>query len=129
MSRIRLMALLIDSQKALNELAIEQADADAAFAAQCKTLADLIGDFPVTHGLTEDDLRNEHYAASRLQPGAPIDGVAGEIGDIVFWVGDKPYWIVEWQPDNGEVYAIVNAKGEIGLAAAEDLTRDFRNRR
>ena len=71
------------------------------------------------------------YAGDRLQEGAEIDGLPGRVGDLVFWAANSkaPWWIVEWQPDNGEVFAIVNAMGDIGLAAADELTRNFRNAR
>jgi hypothetical protein len=70
----------------------------------------------------------EQYLYHRLQAGPSIDGKPGEIGDLVFWHGTEPFWICEWQPDNGDVYAIVDAKGVIGLADAAELTRDFRRR-
>lgn len=68
------------------------------------------------------------YAGDRLQEGPAIDGLPGRVGDIVFWTANSkaPWWIVEWQPDNGEVFAIVNAMGDIGLAGADELTRNFR---
>lgn len=66
------------------------------------------------------------YLYSRLCAGPPIDGKPGEVGDIVFWGERRPFWIVEWQPDNGGVFAIVDADGEIGLASPDELTRDFR---
>lgn len=69
------------------------------------------------------------YAGDRLQVGAEIDGIPGRVGDIVFWASQAPWWIVEWQPDNGEVFAIVNAMGDIGVAAPDELTRSFRNAR
>ena len=55
-----------------------------------------------------------------------IDGIPEGVGEIVFWTGRKPWWIVEWQPGNGRVFAIVDADGNIGLAGADELTRDFR---
>lgn len=58
-----------------------------------------------------------------------IDGLPGGVGEIVFWKGHEspaPWWIVEWQPDNGRVFAIVNAAGVIGTAGADELSRDFR---
>lgn len=60
--------------------------------------------------------------------GPEIDGIPGRVGDLVFWkaFGKAPWWIVEWQPDNGESFAIVDATGTIGIARASDLTRDFR---
>lgn len=69
------------------------------------------------------------YAGDRLQVGPEIDGLPGRVGDIVFWAANSraPWWIVEWQPDNGECFAIVNAMGDIGLAGADELTRNFRN--
>lgn len=69
------------------------------------------------------------YAGARLQVGPEIDGLPGKVGDLVFWSANSraPWWIVEWQPDNGEVFAIVNAAGDIGVAGPEALTRNFRN--
>ena len=59
--------------------------------------------------------------------GDPIDGRPGQCGEIVFWHGRNPWWIVEWQPSNGHVFAVVDAAGNIGVAGADELTRDFRN--
>ena len=69
------------------------------------------------------------YAGDRLQEGPAIDGLAGRVGDLVFWAAHSkvPWWIVEWQPDNGEVFAIVNAMGDIGVAGVDELTRNFRH--
>lgn len=64
--------------------------------------------------------------------GPKIDGMPGVIGDIVFWKGHgspAPWWIVEWQPNNGRVFAIVNAAGIVGTAMPRELTRDFRKAR
>jgi hypothetical protein len=64
--------------------------------------------------------------------GPEIDGIAGTVGDLVFWKvhqSPAPWWIAEWQPHNGEVFAIVNALGEIGTAPARELSRDFRKAR
>jgi hypothetical protein len=55
-----------------------------------------------------------------------IDGEAGALGDLVFWYDRKPRWIVEWQPDNGRVFAIIDAEGNVGVAGASELSRDFR---
>lgn len=58
-----------------------------------------------------------------------IDGIPGGVGELVFWknhVSPAPWWIVEWQPDNGRVFAIVNAEGHIGTAPSDELSRDFR---
>jgi hypothetical protein len=76
-------------------------------------------------------MRGAGYAGDRLTVGPEIDGLPGRVGDLVFWPLNSrvPWWIVEWQPDNGEVFAIVNALGDIGVAGAEDLTRNFRNAR
>lgn len=59
-----------------------------------------------------------------------IDGIPGGVGELVFWkwhASPAPWWIAEWQPDNGRVFAIVNAKGDVGTASASELSRDFRN--
>lgn len=88
----------------------------------------LMADIPGTIGFTylhigfveTDEL--EEYVDDR----EPIDGLPGQTGDVVFWYDRRPWWIVEWQPDNGPVYAIVDANGGIGLAGADELTRDFR---
>ena len=71
------------------------------------------------------------YAGDRLQEGPDIDGLPGRVGDLVFWARNSkaPWWIVEWQPDNFRVFAIVNAMGDIGLAGPDELTRNFRNAR
>ena len=58
-----------------------------------------------------------------------IEGFPGGVGEIVFWDGPRPWWIVEWQPHNGRVFVIVNADGTVGTAGADELTRDFRNAR
>lgn len=61
--------------------------------------------------------------------GADIDGTPGKVGDLVFWATEKrPWWIVEWQPQNGNVFVIVNCEGDIATAAPGELTRDFRKR-
>ncbi len=64
--------------------------------------------------------------------GPEIDGMPGLAGDLVFWKGHAspaPWWIAEWQPDNGRVFAIVNAAGVVGTAPASELSRDFRDAR
>ena len=61
-----------------------------------------------------------------------IDGIPGGVGELVFWKGHHspaPWWIAEWQPDNGRVFAIVNAEGVVGTAPASELSRDFRKAR
>jgi hypothetical protein len=58
--------------------------------------------------------------------GPEIDGLPGRVGDLVFWDGKKPWWIAEWQPQNGRVFVVVDASGTIGTASPEELTRDFR---
>lgn len=61
-----------------------------------------------------------------------IDGTPGEYGDMVFWKEHEspaPWWIAEWQPNNGRVFAIVNAAGVVGTAPASELSRDFREAR
>lgn len=58
-----------------------------------------------------------------------IDGIPGGVGELVFWKvheSHAPWWIAEWQPDNGRVFAIVNAAGAVGTAPASELSRDFR---
>lgn len=59
-----------------------------------------------------------------------IDGIPGGPGELVFWRNHEspaPWWIAEWQPGNGRVFAIVNAAGEVGTAGADELSRDFRD--
>jgi hypothetical protein len=63
---------------------------------------------------------------SSWMKGPMIEGQPGKVGDIVFWEGRKPWWIVEWQEDNGGVFVIVDAAGAVGTAQAYELTRDFR---
>lgn len=61
-----------------------------------------------------------------------IDGIPGGVGELVFWKGHDspaPWWIAEWQPDNGRVFVIVNAEGDVGTAPASELSRDFRKAR
>lgn len=70
--------------------------------------------------------------ASDWTTGPNIDGLPGKVGDIVFWKvhsSPAPLWIVEWQPDNGGVFAIVNAAGVVGTATPRELSRDFRKAR
>jgi hypothetical protein len=61
--------------------------------------------------------------------GPEIDGLPGKVGDLVFWVGSSrvPWWIAEWQPQNGKVFAIINALGDVGTAPAGELSRNFRD--
>jgi hypothetical protein len=69
------------------------------------------------------------FAADRLQDGPEIDGIPGRVGDLVFmFYTSVPFWICEWQPDNGPVFDVVNALGEHSLVGPEDLTRNSRNR-
>ena len=42
-------------------------------------------------------------------------------GDMVFWGDTIPYWVIEWQPENG-AYWLTNAAGESGVATPEELT-------
>lgn len=59
--------------------------------------------------------------------GPEIEGLKARVGHIVFLRGDKrPRWIVEWQPQNGHVFVVVDAAGEIATANPDELTRDFR---
>lgn len=70
------------------------------------------------------DLRHELW-----MQGPDIDGMPGRVGDLVFWLDHEshaPWWIAEWQPHNGGVFAIVNADGAVGTASAGELSRDFR---
>jgi len=75
------------------------------------------------------------YAQARLGAGPCITGIPGMVGDLVFEVCNaldnkthksKPWWIAEWQPDNGEVFACVDSEGNVWLAGPEELTRDWR---
>ena len=72
------------------------------------------------------------YCEARMAAGPCITGIPGMVGDIVFQAfggcspASKPHWIVEWQPDNGEVFAIVDADGNVTLAEPLELTRDWR---
>ena len=44
-------------------------------------------------------------------------------GDMVFWGDTIPYWVIEWQPENGTgAYWLTNAAGESGVATPEELT-------
>ena len=44
-------------------------------------------------------------------------------GDMVFWGDTIPYWVIEWQPENGTgAYWLINAAGESGVATPEELT-------
>lgn len=62
------------------------------------------------------------------EQGADIEGSAGKYGDLVFLGSDRrPWWIVEWQPQNGMAFVIVNCDGDIATALPDELTRDFRN--
>ena len=91
-------------------------------------MADVPGKTAVTYlhiGFAEDDDDESDEPDT-------IDGFIGNMGDLVFWKGHAspaPWWIAEWQPDNGNVYAIVNAAGEVGTAPASELSRDFRDAR
>jgi len=38
----------------------------------------------------------------------------------------KPYWVVEWQDDNGECYWLVDAKGQTYSASVEEITTNAR---
>jgi len=44
-------------------------------------------------------------------------------GTMVFWGDDKcPWWVIEWQQDNGPgCYWIVNAAGVSGTAGEDEL--------
>lgn len=64
--------------------------------------------------------------AGSQEDGDLIDGEPGQVGDLVFWGDRRPWWIVEWQPDNGRVFVVVDAAGTIGTATASELTKDFR---
>lgn len=73
------------------------------------------------------------YCEARMAAGPCITGIPGMVGDMVFLAFDgedssrsKPHWIAEWQPDNGEVFAIVDAHGNVTLAEPLELTRDWR---
>lgn len=73
-------------------------------------------------------MRGPGFAEDRLQDGPDIDGLPGRVGDLVFlfW-SHAPHWICEWQPDNGEVFDVVDAIGNHILIGADDLTRNSRN--
>lgn len=45
-------------------------------------------------------------------------------GTMVFWGDDnRPWWVLEWQQENGPgCYLIVNAAGESGAAGEDELT-------
>jgi hypothetical protein len=68
------------------------------------------------------------FAADRLQDGPDIDGLPGRVGDLVFlpW-SHAPHWICEWQPDNGQVFSVIDAIGNHTMVGPEDLTRNSRN--
>lgn len=82
--------------------------------------ADVSGSVAMTYlhiGFSEPDLMDETDC---------IDGIPGGVGELVFWGDKKPRWIVEWQPDNGRVFVVVDADGNVGTARAGEMTRDFR---
>lgn len=42
---------------------------------------------------------------------------------MVFWGDTVPWWVVEWQPENGDgAYWLINAKGESAVAGEEELS-------
>ncbi|MBG95064.1 MAG: hypothetical protein CL793_07410 [Chloroflexi bacterium] len=44
-------------------------------------------------------------------------------GDMVFWgTRRRPYWVIEFQPDNGNAYWIVDARGEWAVATFDELS-------
>jgi hypothetical protein len=84
-------------------------------------MADVPGKTAVTY------LRIGFVECEETEESDLIDGIPGKAGELVFWDGRKPWWIVEWQPGNGRVFVVVDAAGTIGTAGADELTRDFRN--
>ena len=44
--------------------------------------------------------------------------------DMVFWCTEpQPYWVIEWQPENGEgCYWLVDAKGQSATATENELS-------
>jgi hypothetical protein len=46
-----------------------------------------------------------------------------ERGKMVFWGSSVPYFVIEWQPENGPgAYWLVNGAGESAVAAPSELT-------
>jgi len=46
-----------------------------------------------------------------------------ERGTMVFWGSSVPYWVIDWQPENGPgAYWLVNGAGESAVAAPSELT-------
>jgi hypothetical protein len=44
-------------------------------------------------------------------------------GTLVFWGCSCPYWVLEWQPENGDgCYWLINAAGESATAGQEEIT-------
>lgn len=45
-------------------------------------------------------------------------------GTMVFWDGQlRPYWVIEWQPENGDgCYWIVDGEGNHATASEDELS-------
>ena len=45
-----------------------------------------------------------------------------ERGTMVFWGSSVPYWVIEWQAENGPgCYWLVNAAGEPATATQDEI--------
>ena len=47
-----------------------------------------------------------------------------ERGKMVFWYSSVPYWVIQWQPEDGlGSYLLVNGAGEYVVAAPNEVTQ------
>jgi hypothetical protein len=50
------------------------------------------------------------------------EGEALDAGTMVFWLDDrKPYWVIKFQPQNGNSHWLVDASGEPAVAGFDEL--------
>ena len=66
---------------------------------------------------------NEKFALGSLDSTNP-DFDPLPRGTLVFWDDSKPYWVVEWQPNNGIVgcYWLIDSEGGSATAGTEELS-------